>query len=113
MSQFIELMQPNLVEIVTTVALAIISFIGIKLKKIVEEMIMDDTKRKCVKSVVNAVNKLYSDLTGAEKLIKAQENIEEMLNEKGITITELEMRILIEEVCHLKENREEEDLCNI
>lgn len=113
MSQFIELLQPNLIEIVTTVAIAILSFLGLKIKKLIEGIIIDETKRKCVKSVVNAVNKLYRDLGGAEKLIKAQENIEEMLKEKGITITELEMRILIEEVCNLKENREEEDLCNI
>lgn len=113
MSQFIELLQPNLVEIVTSIAIAIISFLGLKIKNIIEEMIIDETKRKCVKSVVNAVNKLYSDLKGTEKLVKAQENIEEILKEKGITITELEMRILIEEVCQLTDNREEEDLCNI
>ena len=50
--------------------------------------------RTCVK----AVEQLYHDLGGPEKLEKAKEGIEDMLNEKGIPITELEMNLLIEAV---------------
>ena len=51
-----------------------------------------------VKTVVNATEQLYKDLDGAKKLEKAKENIIALLNEKGITITELEMDMMIEEV---------------
>ena len=60
----------------------------------------DETKRKVVKTCCTAVEQLYQDLKGPEKFSKACESIEAMLGEKGITITALEMELLIEEVCY-------------
>ena len=96
----LELLQPYLMEIIVTILTAIATYIGTKIKKIYEEKVNDETKRKVVATVVKAVEQLYKDLNGEEKLEKAQENIVEMLNEKGIMITELEMNMLIEEVCN-------------
>lgn len=96
----LELLQPYLMEIIVTILTAIATYIGAKIKKIYEEKVNDETKRKVVSTVVKAVEQLYKDLNGEEKLEKAQENIVEMLNEKGIMITELEMNMLIEEVCN-------------
>ena len=45
-----------------------------------------------------AVEQLYHDLGGPEKLEKAQEGIRQMLEEKGIPISALEMDMLIESV---------------
>jgi len=92
----LEQLQPYILEIVATVLTAVASFIGMKIKKIYEEKVNTETKEKVVKTVCNAVEQLYQDLSGNEKLIKAQEYIIEQLNEKGITITELEMKMLIE-----------------
>lgn len=96
----LELLQPYLMEIIVTILTAIATYIGAKIKKIYEEKANDETKRKVVATVVKAIEQLYKDLNGEEKLEKAQENIVEMLNEKGIMITELEMNMLIEEVCN-------------
>lgn len=96
----LELLQPYLMEIIVTILTAIATYIGAKIKKIYEEKANDETKRKVVSTVVRAIEQLYKDLNGEEKLEKAQENIVEMLNEKGIMITELEMNMLIEEVCN-------------
>lgn len=95
-----EAIQPNIVAIIVAILTGIASFIGTKVKKIYEEKINDETKRKVVKTVVNAVEQLYQDFSGNEKLIEAQKNIINMLNEKGITISELEMKMLIEETCN-------------
>lgn len=95
-----EAIQPNIVAILVAILTGVASFIGTKIKNLYEEKVNDETKRKVVKTVVNAVEQLYKDLDGNEKLIKAQQNIVEMLNEKNITITELEMKMLIEEVCN-------------
>lgn len=95
-----EAIQPNLVAIIMTILTTIATFIGTKIKAIYETKVNDDTKRKVVKTVVNAVEQLYKDLKGQEKLQKAKENIVAMLNEKGITISELEIEMLIEEVCN-------------
>jgi len=98
MESIMEVIQSNIIQIIGAILVGIASFIGTKIKMLYEEKINDDTKRKVVKTVVEAVEQIYSDLNGAEKLQIAQENIVAMLNEKGITITELEMQMLIESV---------------
>lgn len=53
-------------------------------------------KQAVAKTVCKAIEQIYKDLNGEEKKQKALENISAMLAEKGITITELEMEMLIE-----------------
>ena len=75
---------------------AIAGFLGAQLKRIYEKFINDKTKKAVVETCVKAVEQLYIDLKGEEKLEKAKENILAMLEEKGLTISELEMDLLIE-----------------
>ena len=84
--------------ILSTIILAIIGYIGTQVKKIYEEYINNKTKKHIVETVVKAVEQVYKDLDGPEKLEKAKENIILMLQEKGITITEIELDMLIESV---------------
>jgi predicted transcriptional regulator YheO len=88
------------VTILYTVLTAIASYVGLRVKAIYEEKVNTEKKEKVVKTVVTAVEQLYKDLDGASKLEKAKENIVALLNEKGLTITELEMEMLIESVCN-------------
>lgn len=88
------------VTILYTVLTTIASYIGLKIKALYEEYINTERKEKVVKTVVNAVEQLYKDLDGAAKLEKAKENIMALLGEKGLTMTELEMEMLIESVCN-------------
>ena len=82
--------------LLSVVATALGAWIG----KIYKEKVNDETKRKVVKTCCTAVEMLYKDLKGEEKYKRACEGISEMLAEKGITITALEMQMLIEEVCY-------------
>lgn len=82
--------------ILTVAASAFATWIG----KIYKAKVNDETKRKVVKTCCTAVEQLYKDLNGEEKYKKACEGISAMLAEKNITITALEMQMLIEEVCH-------------
>lgn len=93
-----ESLQPYLIEIIVSILTAVASYIGLKIKKVYETKVNDETKRKVVKTCVGAVEQLYKDLKGSEKLEKAKDNIVIMLNEKDIAITELEIDMLIEEV---------------
>lgn len=77
---------------------ALAGFLGAQLKGLYQKYINDKTKEAVVRTCVKAVEQLYHDLGGPEKLEKAKEGIEEMLNEKGIPISELEMNLLIEAV---------------
>lgn len=84
------------VTILYSILTAVASFIGLKLKELYEKYINDKTKKDVVNTVCGAINQLYSNLNGPEKLDKAIENITAVLNEKGITISDVEMRMLIE-----------------
>ena len=93
-----ELIQSNILEIIITIMTGLATYIATRIKIKYEEYVNTETKQKIVKTVVNAVEQLYKDLDGTKKLEKAKENIIALLNEKGITITELEMDMMIEEV---------------
>ena len=82
--------------IIYTLLTAVFGFIGAKLKKVFENREAETTKEKVVRTCVKAVEQLYRDLDGPEKLKKAKENITAMLNSKGIDISDIEMDMLIE-----------------
>ena len=75
---------------------AIAGFLGAQIKKLYDRMTTDDTKRKVVETCVKAVEQMYQDLSGLEKLEKAKENILVILQSKDIAISEIEMDMLIE-----------------
>lgn len=83
-------------EILQIIITGMIGFIGIAIKSVFKNQSDEKTKEKVVKTVVAAIDQMYSDLTGTEKYEKAVESITEMLNEKGISATELEVQMLIE-----------------
>ena len=82
--------------ILYTIFIAIAGYIGIVLKNLYEKYINDKTKQDVVKTCVQAVKQIYKDLHGDEKLQKAVESASEMLANKGIVITDIELRMLIE-----------------
>lgn len=75
---------------------AIAGVLGAAVKKLYTKYINDKTKKEVVKTAVMAVQQLYANLNGEEKLEKALDAISDMLAEKGIGISDLEMRMLIE-----------------
>ena len=85
---------------------AIAGFLGTQVKKTYEKYITDKTKKDVVETCVKAVEQIYKDLKGEEKREKAIESIVDMLSEKGITITTLEIELLIEAtVAEFNKNR--------
>lgn len=82
--------------ILTTIITAIAGYIGIAVKKLYTKFINDKTKQQVVKTCVNAVEQIYKNIHGEEKLGKCIEAVSSMLEEKGIYISELEIRMLIE-----------------
>lgn len=75
---------------------AIAGYISIAIKRLFTKYVNDQSKRDVVKTCVNAVEQIYTDLHGQEKLDKCIESAASMLSEKGIAITELEIKMLIE-----------------
>ena len=100
MSNIVEAIEINLISIMTTVLVGVITFIGLRLKINYIRHMRDGMKRRTVRTVVSAVESLYGDLSSEEKFIKASENVIEILKEHEITISEVELKMMIEEHCH-------------
>lgn len=83
-------------QILYLIVTAIAGYIGIVAKNIYQKYVNDQTKKDVVKTVVRGIEQMYKDLHGEEKLNKALEAASGMLAEKNISITEFELKMLIE-----------------
>lgn len=83
-------------EILGTLLLALAGIFGMIAKNLASKYLDTDTKRTLAKVVVQFVEQVYKELHGEDKLAAALTVFSEMLAEKGIHATELEMEVLIE-----------------
>lgn len=84
--------------LVYTVLTAIAGFLGAQAKRIYKKLSDDRIKKSVVENCVKAVEQFYHDLNGPEKREKAVAAITEMLAQKDIPVTDLEIHVLIESV---------------
>lgn len=75
---------------------AVAGYVGLVAKDLATKYINDKTKRAIAKTVVQFVEQVYKDLHGDEKLNAAMAAFSDMLAERGIHVSELEMRVLLE-----------------
>ena len=71
-------------------------FIGKKILDFVEEKYNIHIKKETAETCVKAIEQLYHDLQGCEKLERCKTNVIQMLNQKGIEISELGLDMYIE-----------------
>lgn len=83
-------------QILYAIVTAIAGYIGIAVKNAVTKYINDKTKKEVAKVAVQFVEQVYKDLHGEEKLNEALQAAAEMLQEKNISVSSLELRVLIE-----------------
>lgn len=86
------------------ILLAILSFIGITFKTSYEKFVKEKTKKMVVEDSVRFVEQKFKNLS-KKKFEKAKEYSLELLTDKGITISDLELEILIESVCNNLDNK--------
>lgn len=84
------------IQIIGTLLVAIAGALGLLAKNLATKYLNDKTKQAVAKIVVSAVEQVYKDLHGEEKLNQALSMFSDLLAEKGIKISELEMRVLLE-----------------
>ena len=82
--------------ILYTLLTALFGYFGIVAKKYFDKWFETKEKKEIAKEVVQFVEQVYKKLHKEEKFAKATEAMSQMLAEKGIFITELEMKVLIE-----------------
>lgn len=93
---FAEFINQYGMEILYAIVTAVAGYVGIVVKNLCQRYINDKTKRAVAKSAVQFVEQVYKNIHGEEKLNTALTAASEMLAEKGITVSDLEMRVLIE-----------------
>ena len=96
MELFLQFINEYGTTILYTVLTAIFGYLGIVAKKYFDKWFATKEKKEIAKEVVQFTEQVYKALHGEEKLKKAMEAMSQMLAEKGIYITELEMTVLIE-----------------
>lgn len=93
---FVEFINQYGTTILYTLLTAIAGYLGLVAKHYVKKWFDTREKKAVAKIAVQAVEQIYKDLHGEEKLEQALIAAEEMLAEKGIAISSLELRLLIE-----------------
>ncbi len=83
-------------EIVTLLVTAIFGVVGYAVKNLVKVYLNDQTKMAVAKTAVQFVEQVYKDIHGAEKLKAALNRASEILADKGIKFSAVEMETLIE-----------------
>lgn len=83
-------------DIVALLVTAAFGTLGIIIKNLVKTYLNDDTKRAVAKTVVLFVEQCFTDLHGEEKLHAAMNRAAEVLTEKGISVSTVELETLIE-----------------
>lgn len=86
----------SLLDYVPEILMTIITGIGAFVLSKIKNVINTDTKKAVAKTTVKYVEQVYKDVHGDEKLEIAKANALEILNDKGIKITDLELTVLIE-----------------
>lgn len=83
-------------EIVVMIVTAVFGMLGVVVKNLVKKHLNDNTKKDVAKTVVLFAEQCFKDLHGKEKLQAALNRASEILAEKGIEVSVLEMETLIE-----------------
>ena len=94
---FEQFMEQYATELLNYILIGIAGYLGIVAKNLVEKYINDKTKEKIARIAARGVEQMYKELHGEDKLNRALAAAAEMLTEKGITVTDFELRMLIED----------------
>ena len=96
MELFLQFINEYGTTILYTALTALFGYFGIIAKNYFDKWFETKEKKEIAKEVVKFTEQVYKTLHGHEKLTKAMEAMSQMLAEKGIHITELEMQVLLE-----------------
>ena len=98
------------IELLYTIITTVLTYVGLRVKTLYEKHVNDSIKKNIIEDTVKYVEQLHSDKTSKEKHDIAKENILNLLAEKKITITDLELEVLIESACNnIQKNKKKEE----
>ncbi len=98
--------------ILSTIITAVISYIGIHLKNTINTYLKHKTKIEEAEMVYHATEELYPNISKEDKYQKMVANLKQILKEKNINITDLEINILLYSVMN-KERSQKNEYSNL
>lgn len=99
-----ELMNQLTSNVIQVVLVLVFTYIGVAFKNLNKKYVDTETKSVIVKNCVRCVEQIYTDLHGDEKKKQCEQQIVQLLYEKGITITQHELDVMIEAAVHEMNN---------
>lgn len=99
-----ELMTQLTSNVIQVVLVLVFTYIGVAFKNINKKYVDTETKSVIVKNCVRCVEQIYTDLHGDKKKEQCEQQIVQLLYEKGITITQHELDVMIEAAVHEMNN---------
>ena len=92
LNQCLDILLPAVASIISV----LLGVLAAKIKTAYDNKVQDEIVRTIVESVVRWAQQVYEDCDGPEKLQAALQKASDILNEKGITISDEELNMLIE-----------------
>lgn len=91
-----EIFSTYAIEIVKAIVLMIFGYVGIVIKNLAAKYITTETAKKVVDTTVKYVEQVFKDVHGDDKLNTALKLASEILEEKAIYISDVELRAMLE-----------------
>lgn len=102
MKEIIEALSPYIIELLVTILTIIGGYVG----NLYKNKIKNEKTKEIIELTVKYVEQVGKELDSEEKLQLAQKEAISWLNEKGLKINDVELRMLIEAtVCEFNKNK--------
>lgn len=98
MNEVLQTLLNQLIPIFVAILTAVVSYLGMVIKNIIQKETMKKEKKEIIQATVNYVEQISKNgtLTSAEKAEEAKDKAIAWLNEKKIKISPVELDILVE-----------------
>lgn len=96
MQQVLDTVITTLIPALATLIAGWFTILGTKIKAKYDEKVNTEVKKSVVNDTVQYIQQVYKSLDGASKLQHAIQQASLLLNEKGIAVSEVELKMLIE-----------------
>ena len=96
METVVDILKSSALEIISIILSGIFAFIALKLKTYLKAKLDTEEKKNVAKMAVTLVEQTFKELHGEDKYNEAVKYVSHVLAEKGISVTETEIKLLIE-----------------
>lgn len=94
--EFLNQIMPSLLSLVGTIVAVLLGYAGVEIKKLYNKYVDTQVEKDVVNTTVKYVEQIYTDIHGEDKLKEALKQASSILQEKGIQVSQDQLKTLIE-----------------